>query len=205
MKKWILLLTCVLSALLMFGGCAGGEGTSSGVSSEAARKSTHTKSQAEASAPTAASGAEEGSGQDAESAEGNSAASGGAYEANGFKLISSELIGAPEGLGGSPTETDIVFLINNVTDGSVTMSTERTDLLIYSAEYEVDSAVSGTLKVVVTDEEGTVYTRENETEFAQSGANSFQALIKTSGKLGGAYTLEWYIDGLLAGEAAYTK
>lgn len=204
MKKLVLLLACMLSAVFIFGGCAGGEGSSSGISSEAARKSTHTKSQAETSAPTVASGMED-SGEGTKSDVVNSAASGGAYEANGFKLISSELIGAPEGLGGSPTETDIVFLINNVTDGSVTMSAERTDLLIYSAEYEVDGAASGMLKVVVTDKSGTVYTRENETAFAQSGANSFQALIKTNGELGGTYTLEWYIDGLLAGEAAYTQ
>lgn len=209
MKKIIvILLTCVL-ALALLAGCGGGGTPSAVESSEGARKSSHTKSQAASSA--AGSEAELQSGEpesDAGAADSSTesiATAGGAYEANGFKLVSAELIAAPEGVGGSPTDTSIVFLLNNVTDGTVTMSSDRADLLIFSAEYEVDGAVSGTLKLVVTDESGTEYIRENNTEFAASGANSFQALIKTKGALSGTYTLKWYIDDLLAGEAEFTK
>ena len=207
MKKLVLLLVGLLTAAILFGCSGGGGASSAGVSSEVSRKSSHTKSQPESLAESDAGqdNTDSETQSDLDSGTDSSMASGGAYEANGFQLSSAELIAAPDGLGGSPVDTDIVFLLNNVTDGSVTMTSDRADVLVFSAEYEMDSAVSGVLKLGVTDESGTVYERENETEFAQSGANTFEALIKTGSALSGAYTLEWYIDGQLAAEAVFTK
>lgn len=204
MKKLMLLVAGILTAAVLLGGCGGGGTSSAEVSSEASRKSSYTKAQPQSSA--AASDTElESTESDAGSSEESSMASGGAYEANGFNLLSAKLIAAPDGLGGSPVDTDIVFLLNNVTDGSVVMTSDRADLLVFSAEFEVDGTVSGTLKLVVTDESGTEYIRENDTEFAQSGTNTFEALIKTGGALSGTYTLEWFVDGQLAAEATFTK
>lgn len=127
-----------------------------------------------------------------------------AYQQNGFKLNKAEFIGSPEGLGGIPVDGDVVFAVNNVIDGAVTMSTERTNVLVFRAEYEVDKEVSGTLKVVVTDADGNTYTHEKDGEFAASGVNTFEAIIKTKGALSGEYKAEWFIDGALAGQASYT-
>ena len=126
------------------------------------------------------------------------------YEENGFVLKSAQLSRTTEGVGALPEESDIVFSINGVIDGRVMISDEVENVLTFIAEYEVDSDVSGTLKIVLTDEDGKTYTHENDTDFAVPGSNTFEAYIKTKETLAGEYTLEWYIDSKLAGEASIT-
>lgn len=195
--KVLLALLVLLSVILA--GCTGAETSSLASSEEEGRKSAHTKME------PGESGTVSNESAAVDTDEESGTADGAAYTENGFALKEAALEAAPEGLGAMPVDTAIVFAINNIIDSAVTMTTDRDNLLIFSAEYEMDSAASGILKVVVKDDNGQIYTRENDTDFAEAGTNTFQALIITDDALRGTYTLQWFIDGMLACETSFTK
>ncbi|MDL2250334.1 hypothetical protein LJC51_06745 [Lachnospiraceae bacterium OttesenSCG-928-J05] len=125
----------------------------------------------------------------------------GRYDAHGFSL--DKVMFGPSTMMLMPTEQDIVFLFNGQSTGTMKLGAAGDKLLTLNVDFTLDEDASGTVMLVVTDENGKEYVQEDKGNFGVAGANTLSAHIKTESGITAAHTYVLTIDGNLVAEGQY--
>ena len=116
----------------------------------------------------------------------------------GIQIVEAGLYAARSGSVYAPYDSDIVFSINNTIDGSVQIQEARGVVCVFELKFDLASPFSGSVRFVMTAEDGSVYERENDANFDRTGENSFISFVRLAEAASGEYQIEVYFDGKLA-------
>ena len=111
---------------------------------------------------------------------------------NGIEIVEAIFTAPTSGLAQTPYNTDIVFAVNNVIDGSVQLQNAVGIVGSFSLKFNLTTPYSGEIKFTVVGADNKEFSRTANADFAETGENSFVALVNFGTVVSGSYTINLY-------------
>ncbi len=104
-----------------------------------------------------------------------------------------------------PSQGDMVFLINGVTDATTRFMEVPDNLMYYFNVFNIEEPSEISVKLILTAPDGTSVERTNAVEITESGENTLEAVMLASSSDPGKYSADLFINNNLVDSAECEK